>query len=176
MSGPHVESVVLSSLSWGLTHTLTMGPGPYLSSAQGSSPRLSCAVAVSVSSFVAACASRTDAASSRLLDGPLQVPSTSPGPISSCSRLGSLGGPWTCSSLAGPGAVDGSGCCAQALWEWGSALSGVALGCLPSGSSWSPCCNKSKPSYVVFMCIFFSGNKGEKPPTSFSSCAGRRIA
>lgn len=161
--------MVLSSLSWDLTHTLTMGPGPYLSSAQGSFPCLSCAVGVLVSSFVAACASWTDAASSRLLDGPLQVGCISPGPISSCSWLGSSGGPWTCSSLSG------SGCCAQAPREWGSALSGVALGCLPSGSSWSPCCNKSKPSYVVFMCIFFSGNKGKKTQT-FSSCAGRWIA
>lgn len=157
--------MVLSSISWDLTHTLTMGPGPYLSSAQGSSPCLSYAVVVLVSSFVPACASWADAASSRLLDGPLQVRSISPGPISSCSS----GGPWTCLSLAG------SGGCAQALWERGSALSGVALGCLPSGSSWSPCCNESKPSYVVFMCIFFSGNKGEKTPPLFLHVLGDEL-
>lgn len=52
------------------------------------------------------------------------------------------------------------------LWECGSALTGVACGSLPPGSSWSPCCNKTKPPYVLFMCFLFSGSKEKNPPFS----------
>ena len=33
-----MDLIALSSLTWDLPHTLTIGPGPYLSSAQGSYP------------------------------------------------------------------------------------------------------------------------------------------
>lgn len=116
--------------------------------------------------LVAACAPWADAVGCCLLDGHLLVHCRSSGPTSFCSWLGSLGGPWTCSSLGGSGAVGGSGCGAQALWECVSALTGVACGSLPPGSSWSPCCNKTKPPYVLVLCFLFSGSK-EKNPTFF---------